>query len=103
MTALLEDCGSETYRVKTWPPFAALAFSPSASTATHPQTRRHAVPLDDAEDQVRLVVEFAGKPPAEQFDPLHTKTLHLLVELRDVLGPVVVGIVPIMEGPSQLR
>ena len=56
--------------------------------------------LEDAEDQPRLAVELIGKPPAHELDPLRCNRLHLVVELRDVLGPVVVGI---LDNPEALH
>ena len=58
----------------------------------HPQARLHAVALEDTEDQLRLVIELARKPPSDKLDPLLRNCPHLVVELRNMLGPVVVGV-----------
>ena len=63
-----------------------------APAPAHPQARRHAVALEDAEDQLRLVIELARKPPGDKLDPLLRNCPHLVIELRNMLGPVVVGI-----------
>ena len=63
-----------------------------APAPAHPQARRHAVALEDAENQLRLVIELARKPPGDKLDPLRGNSPHLVVELRNMLRPVVVGV-----------
>ena len=63
-----------------------------APAPTHPQARLHAVALEDAEDQLRLVIELPRKPPGNKLDPLRGNSPHLVVELRNMLRPVVVGV-----------
>ena len=63
-----------------------------APSPAHPQARRHAVPLEDRENQLRLVVELARKPPGDKLDPLRGNSPHLVVELRNMLRSVVIGV-----------
>ena len=70
---------------------------------THPQARLHAVALEDTEDQLRLVIELARKPPSDKLDPLLRNGPHLVVELRNMLGPVVVGVLDDSQPPHHRR